>query len=193
MSEINWKKEICTVPNLLSLFRLLLIPVYIRIYLKADQHGDYILAGSILAVSCLTDLADGMIAREFHMVTRLGKILDPLADKLTQFFLLLTLSSKYPFVAPMLSLFVVKELFQLSAMLFFMQKGKALSGALPAGKICTAALFISLILLVLLPNLNKTIVFSLISVDTALLFYSFYNYLQAYFGRNAKLTGLEGE
>lgn len=193
MSEINWKKEICTVPNLLSLFRLLLIPVYIRIYLKADQHGDYILAGSILAVSCLTDLADGMIAREFHMVTRLGKVLDPLADKLTQFFLLLTLSSKYPFVAPMLSLFVVKELFQLSAMLFFMQKGKALSGALPAGKICTAALFISLILLVLLPNLNKTIVFSLISVDTALLFYSFYNYLQAYFGRNAKLTGLEGE
>ena len=193
MSEINWKKEICTVPNLLSLFRLLLIPVYIRIYLKADQHGDYILAGSILAVSCLTDLADGMIAREFHMVTRLGKVLDPLADKLTQFFLLLTLSSKYPFVAPMLSLFVVKELFQLSAMLFFMQKGKALSGALPAGKICTAALFISLILLVLLPNLNKTIVFSLISVDTALLFYSFYNYLQAYFGRNAKLTDLEGE
>lgn len=193
MSEINWKKEICTVPNLLSLFRLLLIPVYIRIYLKADQHGDYILAGSILAVSCLTDLADGMIAREFHMVTRLGKVLDPLADKLTQFFLLLTLSSKYPFVAPMLSLFVVKELFQLSAMLFFMQKGKALSGALPAGKVCTAALFISLILLVLLPNLNKTIVFSLISVDTALLFYSFYNYLQAYFGRNAKLTDLEGE
>ena len=193
MSEINWKKEICTVPNLLSLFRLLLIPVYIRIYLKADQHGDYILAGSILAVSCLTDLADGMIAREFHMVTRLGKVLDPLADKLTQFFLLLTLSSKYPFVAPMLSLFVVKELFQLSAMLFFMQKGKALSGALPAGKVCTAALFISLILLVLLPNLNKTIVFSLISVDTVLLFYSFYNYLQAYFGRNAKLTDLEGE
>ena len=193
MSEINWKKEICTVPNLLSLFRLLLIPVYIRIYLKADQHGDYILAGSILAVSCLTDLADGMIAREFHMVTQLGKILDPLADKLTQFFLLLTLSSKYPFVAPMLSLFVVKELFQLSAMLFFMQKGKALSGALPAGKVCTAALFISLILLVLLPNLNKTIVFSLISVDTVLLFYSFYNYLQAYFGRNAKLTDLEGE
>lgn len=193
MSEINWKKEICTIPNLLSLFRLLLIPVYIRIYLKANQHGDYILAGSILAVSCLTDLADGMIAREFHMVTQLGKILDPLADKLTQFFLLLTLSSKYPFVSPMLSLFIIKELFQLSAMLFFMQKGKALSGALPAGKICTAALFISLILLVLLPNLNKTIVFSLISVDTALLFYSFYNYLQAYFGRNAKLTDLEGE
>ena len=41
--------------------------------------------------------------------------------------------------------------------------------------------------------MNKTIVFSLISVDTALLFYSFYNYLQAYFGRNAKLTDLEGE
>lgn len=192
MSE-KWKKEVCTIPNLLSLFRLLLIPVYIRIYLQAETGSDYLLAGTILTISCLTDLADGIIAREFHMITRLGKILDPLADKLTQLFLLLSLSGKYPQIYPMLILFVLKELFQLYTMLIFAQKGQALSGALPAGKVCTAVLFLSLILMVLVPQLNEKMVFVLISLDTALLFYSFYNYFQAYFGRNTKLTDLEAE
>ena len=51
----NWKKEIFTIPNLLSLFRLLLIPVYITIYTNAQENTDYFLAAAILAVSCLTD------------------------------------------------------------------------------------------------------------------------------------------
>ena len=59
----DWKKEILTIPNLLSFFRLILIPVYMVIYLKAQETKDYILAGSILAVSCLTDMVDGKIAR----------------------------------------------------------------------------------------------------------------------------------
>ena len=55
----DWKKEIFTIPNLLSMFRLVLIPVYVIIYLNADTKEDYLLAAVILAVSCLTDLADG--------------------------------------------------------------------------------------------------------------------------------------
>ena len=191
MSENKWKKEICTIPNLLSLFRLLLIPLYMSIYRSADRDSDYFLAGSILALSCLTDLADGRIAREFHMISKVGKVLDPLADKLTQFFLLLSLAEKHRMIYPMLMLFVVKELFQLGTMLFFIQKGKALDGALNAGKLCTGALFVSLTLLVLFPHINRSIVFVLISTDTALLFYSFYKYFMAYFGRNTKLTDLE--
>ena len=58
----NWKKEIFTVPNLLSLFRLLLIPVYATVYLNATQDYQFVLAGVILAVSCLTDMIDGKIA-----------------------------------------------------------------------------------------------------------------------------------
>ena len=85
----DWKKEIFTIPNLLSFFRLILIPVYMTIYLHASKPSDYILAGSILAISCLTDMFDGKIARKFNMITTFGKFLDPLADKLTQFSLLL--------------------------------------------------------------------------------------------------------
>ena len=67
----NWKKEIFTIPNLLSLFRLILIPVYASLYLSATEQYQYVLAGMILAVSCLTDMIDGKIARKFHMITLL--------------------------------------------------------------------------------------------------------------------------
>ena len=90
----DWKKEILTIPNLLSFFRLILIPVYMSIYLDAQETRDYVFAGTILAISCATDAVDGKIARKFNMITTFGKFLDPLADKLTQFALLLCLRLK---------------------------------------------------------------------------------------------------
>ena len=63
----DWKKDVFTIPNILSLFRLLLIPVYVVIYLNATQMRDYIIAAGILAISCLTDLVDGKIARKYNM------------------------------------------------------------------------------------------------------------------------------
>ena len=69
-----------TVPNLLSLIRIILIPVFGVLF-----YHDHVLAAVIvLAVSGLTDLFDGKIARRFNQVSELGKILDPIADKLTQ-------------------------------------------------------------------------------------------------------------
>ena len=59
----DWKKEILTIPNLLSFFRLILIPVYMVIYLNAEDTADYTCAGIILAASCITDMFDGKIAR----------------------------------------------------------------------------------------------------------------------------------
>ena len=90
----GWRKELLTIPNMLSLFRLSLIPVYIFIYLNATSPRDYFLSGTILAVSCLTDMIDGQIARRFNMITNIGKILDPVADKLTQLALTVCLSVK---------------------------------------------------------------------------------------------------
>jgi len=77
----DWKKEIFSIPNLLSIFRLALIPVYVAIYLNARNATDYYLAAAILAVSCLTDMIDGQIARHFNMITTVGKVLDPLAER----------------------------------------------------------------------------------------------------------------
>lgn len=190
MFSEKWKNEMITIPNFLSLFRILLIPVYIAVYLHAANDGQFLLAGSILALSCLTDLADGIIARKFHMITNVGKVLDPLADKLTQFALILSLCAKYSVLCPVLGLFLVKELFQTAALIFFARKGKALSGALFAGKLCTTVLFLSLILLVMFPRLPEAAVLFLTLTDAGFLFYAFAGYVNAYWGKNNCLTDL---
>ena len=190
MFSEKWKKEIITIPNLLSLFRIVLIPVYMNLYLNATEDRQYLVAGSILAVSCLTDMADGFIARNFHMISNVGKVLDPLADKLTQLALILSLCAKYTVLYPVLGLFLIKEIFQGGAFLFFAQKGKALPGALFAGKLCTTVLFCSLILMVMFPRIHPGAVTFLTLVDAGFLLYSFGSYIAAYFGKQNCLTDL---
>ena len=92
----NWKQEIRSIPNLLSLFRLVLIPVYLPLYLIRTTPATHLLAAILFVISCFTDFLDGWIARRFHMVTNLGKLLDPLADKATQLAVTAGLSIRYP-------------------------------------------------------------------------------------------------
>lgn len=186
----DWKKEIFTIPNLLSLFRLILLPIYAYIYLNAQDNYQYFLSGAIMAVSCLTDMVDGKIARKYNMVSTLGKILDPLADKVTQFTLTLCLSLKYPVLRPVLILFVVKELFQLVAGAIHLRQGKMLPGALMVGKVCTTVLFVSLIILVLFPNMPSPWVSAIALIDTVFLAVSFVRYIFAYFGKNTMVQDL---
>lgn len=189
----NWKKEILTIPNLLSLFRLVLIPIYVYIYLNATETYQYVASGSIMAVSCLTDMIDGKIARKFDMISTVGKILDPLADKVTQFTLTVCLSLKYPSLRPVLILFVVKEVFQLVVGIIHLRRGQMLPGALMAGKVCTTILFISLISMVLFPNLNSAVIDALAVIDAGFLAFSFLSYILAYFGKNTKVEDLKQE
>ena len=191
----DWKKDFFTIPNMLSLFRLLLIPVYIVIYLNADDDIDYYIAGAILAVSCLTDLIDGKIARHFNMISNVGKILDPLADKMTQFSLIICLiikyCAKYPVLVPMVVLFVIKEIFQLVAGFRLIRKGKILAGALMTGKVSTAVLFISLILMVMFPNLHPYLVHTVMIIDTVLLLIAFIHYVVIFLTKNSMIQDLE--
>ena len=186
----NWKKEILSIPNLLSLVRLLLIPVYIFIYLNATGAADYYLAAAVLAVSCLTDLIDGKIARHFNMITTLGKILDPLADKATQFTLIICLSIKYPVLLYLVGLFVIKESFQLIAGGINLRKGRMLKGALLSGKICTTILFVSLIFMVMLPTLSYSAVTIITIVDMIFMAVAFTEYLLAYFKNESKFQSI---
>ena len=69
----DWRKEIRTIPNLLSIIRILLLPFYL--YFMSKQA--FYLAGSIILFSGVTDFLDGYIARRFNQITELGKVLDP--------------------------------------------------------------------------------------------------------------------
>ena len=177
----DWKKEILTIPNILSLFRLLLIPVYVTIFLNAREQSDYYIAAGILAVSCLTDLIDGKIARHFNMISTLGKILDPLADKATQFTLILCLALKHP---------VLWYLVPDCAGGLRMRKGKMLKGALLSGKICTTVLFLSLIIMVMFPTLSTANITAITIVDIIFMAISLANYMFTYFSRENKFQSL---
>ena len=193
MYRKNWKAEILTIPNLFSLFRLALIPVYVRLYLNAAEPRQFHIAGAILAVSCLTDAIDGKIARRFHMISTVGKVLDPLADKLTQFTLILCLTLKHPALNPVLMLFAIKEIFQLSLGIIYLRRGQMLPGALQAGKICTAVLFASLTLLVFFPDVHRDLVRAIAITDGIFLSISLVSYYFAYFGSRSKLRDISAE
>ena len=89
-------KEALSIPNCMCYFRILLIPLFVWRFVTAETAADYYLAGGIVALSGLTDLFDGKIARRFQMATELGKFLDPLADKLTLGALLLCMALRRP-------------------------------------------------------------------------------------------------
>ena len=176
----DWKKDLFTIPNLLSLFRLILIPVYVVLYLNATDSVDYWIAAAILAVSCLTDMIDGKIARHFNMISTIGQVLDPVADKATQFTMIICLAIRYPVLWLTIVLFVIKESFQLVAMLIMYSKGKMLRGAILSGKVCTTLLFLSLIILVLLPDIHIHAVYLITAIDCIALLIAFYCYVAVY-------------
>lgn len=189
----NWKKEIMTIPNMLSLFRLVLIPVYIYIYLNATETRHYVLAAAILAISCLTDMVDGKIARRFNMISNLGKLLDPIADKMTQLALIICLSIHRAALRVLLVLFLIKEFFQFFALVINLRKGQALDGALISGKICTTVLFVSLTVMVMLPGLSEGATTAITGICIVFLSWAFVDYIRAFFGKNKKVRDLELE
>lgn len=130
--------KILTLPNLLSMFRLLLIPVIIWLY-TVKQNTSWTLA--VLTLSGITDIADGIIARRFHMVSDFGKALDPVADKLTQLAMLLCLVTRFPRMLLPLILLTGKELFAAVTGLLVIRKTGVVSSAAWHGKAATVSLY----------------------------------------------------
>ena len=191
----DWKKDILTIPNMLSLFRLVLIPVYVTLYLKADPNSwtDHLIAASVLAVSCLTDLIDGKIARRFNMISTTGKLLDPLADKATQLAMIICLLIKYPVLKWLILAFLVKEISQLIFAIISFCKGKVLRGALLSGKISTTVVFTSLVVMAMLPQIDIRIIQIICVVDILVLLIALIDYFRAFFTENPMLHPVEEE
>ena len=171
--ELPLKKQIVSIPNLMGYFRILLIPVIVWRYLTADSIGDYRIAAVIIGISGITDFLDGFVARKFHMVTKLGKAVDPIADKLTQGAIVLSLSFRFPLMTVLAVLFVIKEGFMGIMGILMLRKGRMLNGAMWFGKVCTAVLYLVMFLLILIPNIPMTGANILIGISGALMLLSF--------------------
>lgn len=171
------KKDLFTIPNLMGYFRILLIPVFCYFYIKKQE---YLLAAGIVLVSSLTDLFDGYIARRFNMVTELGKALDPVADKLTHAALALCLAFRYPLMWALLALMAVKEGYMGIMGLYFLKRGKMLDGAMWFGKVCTALLFVVLLVLFFFPHLPLAVVNALILLTMADMLFTLCMYIPVF-------------
>lgn len=138
MANGDNEKQFLTIPNLLSAFRILLIPVIAWLYCG---RGNYPLAACMLALSGATDIADGFIARRFHMVSDLGKVLDPVADKLTQAVMLGCLLTRFPAIWGLLGVLVVKEAVMAVMGLVVVHRTGAVYSAAWHGKLATCVLY----------------------------------------------------
>ena len=74
--------DLIKIPNILCYLRILMVPLFLHIYFTAERPQDFYLATLVVMLSGLTDFFDGQIARRCNMITDLGRIIDPLADKL---------------------------------------------------------------------------------------------------------------
>jgi cardiolipin synthase len=130
--------RVLTVPNALSFLRLLLIPVFL--WLVLVERAD-IAAVGVLAVSGITDWADGVIARRTGQMTRLGRLLDPLVDRLTIAATLIGLALRDLVPWWLVGLLVARELLLLALVPLLRRRGLV---ALPVhylGKAATFALY----------------------------------------------------
>ncbi|MBE6581857.1 MAG: CDP-alcohol phosphatidyltransferase family protein [Ruminococcaceae bacterium] len=185
------KKEIFTIPNALSVFRILLIPVYAVLYMKAQVAKDYIIAASVFIISALTDMVDGFIARRFNMRSRIGIMLDPFADKLTQGIVIICLTLRNLEILPLLIIFLIKEGFMFVMACRLLHSGKMLDGALWAGKICTTVLFVSMAALVVFENIPTGGVYSIVAICSVFMIISLISYAKCFFTASEHIRDID--
>lgn len=136
-------KDAWTIPNLLSVIRILLIPVFAALFLK-----DYVIAAVVVIIIAeLTDLIDGKIARKFNQVSALGKLLDPIADKLSQMSIVIVLIIKYwdNAIKYLFMFFIIKELLMIIGGVVLLSKGLRPVAAEMWGKVATTVFCIVMI------------------------------------------------
>ena len=171
-------RRIITIPNILSFLRICLIPLIVWLYM---DKKDYFLAGFFVLISGLTDIVDGFIARRFNMISDLGKVLDPIADKATQGVVVLLLVMDFPLMLIPLGIGIVKEIFMAITGYMIIQKCDIVLGAHWYGKAATVVLTITMALHLFWHNINPTlsavtIILSAASILLALVLYANRNF-----------------
>ena len=184
------KKDLYTIPNLICYLRILLIPVFCWLYIRADSPRDYGIATLVVLFSSFTDLFDGMIARKYNQVTELGKVLDPVADKLTHAAMAVCLLTRYPLMWALVALMAVKEGYMAWMGVHYLKKQKMMDGAQWYGKVCTASIFIGMVVLFFfyeMPVLWADLLISLLMVImavTLVLYIRFYHGMEKEISEN---------
>jgi len=131
MEKIRQERNV-NVPNALTLLRILLLPVYIWLYLAGNIPGTLAVCAAVFA----TDMLDGFVARRWNQITTLGKLLDPLADKLLLLTVLICFGISGELEWWVIALVLGKELLMIAGGAYALRK-KIVVSALWIGKTAT--------------------------------------------------------
>lgn len=179
---IQFDKKNLNVPNALTLLRIILIAPFLYFFLTGNITWALIVVG----LSGLSDALDGFIARRYHQITPLGKLLDPLADKLTQTTIALCISIRVPILIPIFAIFVVKEILMLIGACILLKKKKRPGAARWYGKMATILFYVSIVsVLVMHVFFQDTpvlmgISMALLVVTAASMIYAFIEYYKVF-------------
>jgi len=180
--------RILTIPNVLSFFRLALIPVIIVLYAKNEVWWAF----GMLVLSGVTDVVDGWVARTYHMVSNFGKAIDPVADKLTQIAMLLCLLTRFPSLIILLALLLIKEITGGVMSLLILKRRKLVLPADWHGKLTTFLLYATMLLHLLWGSIPESVSNASIAVCSAVTLMSFVLYFIRNFRALSRSVGKSG-
>lgn len=178
-------KDLMTIPNAISFIRILMITPFVAFFIAAKFiTGNYIPSIVIIALSGISDLFDGMIARKFHQESELGKVLDPLADKLTLIAVGVCLIFIEPYVLPLMVIMVLKDVLMIIGGTIVINKGVIPPKSSWYGKASTFMFYISVGMVVLMEIFNyhnETLSLSVLSATAGMMVFSLINYAIIFF------------
>ena len=157
-------RDLITVPNLITYVRFLLVPPFIYFFLQEN----YIMAGVMIGLSGLSDCFDGFFARRLNQVTSLGKILDPIADKVTLIAVAVCMLIYMPSILPIMLVLVVKELLMLIGGFVLLIKKIAPPPANIFGKVATLVFYFTICIVIFLKAVFSIEIMSLIVIGSVI-------------------------
>ena len=172
------------IPNILSVFRICLVPVFVIVYFIDNQDVKYY-AILVYAIAGLSDFLDGYIARRFEAQSKLGKILDPLGDKLMTFTVLICITisnfSNYIFLGTVIVFFVKEILMGVGGLVIHRIAHDEIPPANFIGKTSTFVFFVVCVVLMLFRiHLSNLVIALMLSVAMCLSLIALFVYLKSY-------------
>lgn len=167
-------QDLFNIPNMLTVLRIVLLPFIAWAYLNDKMTIAIIL----LLISGISDVLDGFIARKFNMTTALGKVLDPISDKLTQGIILACLAVRFRYLLALFFLLFIKEMIMGITGFYVVRKTEIVYSSRWHGKATTVLIYSTIMLHFLFPNIPKFIADILVISSICMMFISMRLYLK---------------
>lgn len=183
-------KDLMTIPNAISFIRILLITPFVAFFIERM----YVAAAITVGISGLSDCFDGYIARRFNQESELGKVLDPLADKLTLIAVGVCLIFIEPYVLPLMIIMVLKDILMIIGGTIIINKGVIPPKSSWYGKVSTLMFYISVGMVVLMAIFNyenKILSLSVLGITAAMMIFSLINYAVIFVKINKQLKNAD--